>query len=76
MPFVEKRFIIVLLFFVTVQISFSQKIYFPDSSWQIRPPAERKLNAALIDSAVRYALQNEVNMEYDLRNPVTRYWDP
>lgn len=45
----------------------SQPLYYPDSVWQRKKPEELKLNAAMIDSAVRFAIQNEVKMDYDLR---------
>ncbi|HUC79569.1 MAG TPA: hypothetical protein VMR70_01585, partial [Flavisolibacter sp.] len=45
----------------------AQKLYYPDSAWQTKKPEELKLNAAIIDSAVRFAVQNEVKMDYDLR---------
>lgn len=45
----------------------AQKLYYPDSTWQTKKPQELKLDALLIDSAVRFALQNEVAMDTDLR---------
>ena len=59
-----------LFFFLAVVFSlrvYSQPLYFPDSTWQIKKPAEVKMNAALIDSAVRFAIRNETKTEYDLR---------
>ena len=41
--------------------------YFPDSIWQTKTPAEMRMNAKLIDSAVDFAKQNETTTDYDLR---------
>ena len=46
---------------------YSQQHYYPDSTWQTKSPAELKMNAALIDSAVSFALHNETKTDYDLR---------
>ena len=58
-----------LLFTLTVffQTSYCQELYFPDSVWQTKKPAELKMNAALIDSAVSFALRNDSKTDYDLR---------
>ncbi len=53
-----------LLFSGTV---FCQKLYYPDNQWQSKGPEELKLNTAFIDSAIQFALRNEVKMETDLR---------
>lgn len=45
----------------------AQQIYYPDSNWQTRKPAELKMNQSIIDSAVRFALANEVKIDYDMR---------
>jgi CubicO group peptidase (beta-lactamase class C family) len=46
---------------------YSQQLYFPDSTWQTKKPAELKMNAALIDSAISFAIHNETKTDYDLR---------
>lgn len=46
---------------------FSQQLYYPDSAWQTKKPAEVKMNALLVDSAVRFAIANETRTDYDLR---------
>ncbi|HEV7331361.1 MAG TPA: serine hydrolase [Flavisolibacter sp.] len=61
------RFILLLFIAGNVSPLLGQKLYYPDSTWQIRKPDELKLNTTIIDSAVRLALQNEVAMETDLR---------
>jgi CubicO group peptidase (beta-lactamase class C family) len=55
-----------LLLLVSAPV-YSQKHYYPDTTWQLKKPAELKLEPSLIDSAVRFALQNEVAMDTDLR---------
>jgi CubicO group peptidase (beta-lactamase class C family) len=49
------------------QVVYSQQLYYPDSTWQTKKPSEVKMNTALIDSAVSFAIQNETKTEYDLR---------
>ena len=44
-----------------------QKPYFPDSVWQSKPPEELQMSKAALDSAVAFALRNEVRIDYDLR---------
>jgi len=49
------------------QLTYTQQLYFPDSIWQTKKPAELKLNAALMDSAISFAIRNETKTDYDLR---------
>jgi CubicO group peptidase (beta-lactamase class C family) len=56
---------VILIFFI--QLTYSQQPYFPDSTWQTKKPAELKMNTALIDSAVNFAVHNETKTDYDLR---------
>ena len=58
---------LVFTFTFFLHISHSQQPYFPESAWQTKKPAELKMNAALIDSAVSFAIRNETKTEYDLR---------
>jgi CubicO group peptidase (beta-lactamase class C family) len=44
----------------------SQTLYYPDSVWQIKKPAEVKMNAQLLDSAVNFALTNDSKTNYNL----------
>ena len=53
--------------FLSSLSTYSQQLYYPDSTWQTKKPAELKLNAALIDSAVSFAIRNETKTDYDLR---------
>jgi CubicO group peptidase (beta-lactamase class C family) len=45
----------------------AQTLYYPDSTWQTKTPAELKMNAQLLDSAISFAIQNETKTDYDLR---------
>jgi CubicO group peptidase (beta-lactamase class C family) len=45
----------------------AQELYYPDSVWQTKKPADVKMNALLLDSAVRFAIHNETKTDYDLR---------
>ncbi|HLF45757.1 MAG TPA: serine hydrolase [Chitinophagaceae bacterium] len=58
------------LFFYFLFLShpvFSQQLYFPDTAWQTKKPGEVKMNAALLDSAMGFAIRNETKTDYDLR---------
>jgi CubicO group peptidase (beta-lactamase class C family) len=58
-----------LLFIVSVYAIniHAQQLYFPDADWQTKKPEELKMNKALLDSAVNFALKNENKVERDLR---------
>lgn len=64
-----KRFIqlFLLAFFAGTSLLHAQTLYYPDTIWQAKPAVELKMNAALLDSAVRFAIANETKTEYDLR---------
>jgi CubicO group peptidase (beta-lactamase class C family) len=58
------------LFFVlnTIILTlYGQVPYYPGSIWQTRKPADLKMNAQILDSAVIFAIRNETKIEYDLR---------
>jgi len=52
---------------ISLQLTYSQQPYYPDSNWQTKKPAELKMNAVLIDSAISFAIRNETRTDYDLR---------
>lgn len=52
---------------LTLQVLHSQELYYPDSIWQTKRPAELKMNAPLLDSAVNFAMQNDSKTNYNLR---------
>lgn len=58
-----------LLFFLplAVQGVHGQGLYFPDSVWKTKTPAELKMNARLLDGAVNFAITNDSKTDYDLR---------
>ena len=60
-----------LLFLISILSKFeslySQAVYYPDSIWQTKKPAELKINTALLDSAVNFAIQNNSKTDIDLR---------
>ena len=45
----------------------AQTNYFPDKTWQVKTPAEMKMDKVLLDSAVSFAKNNENKVERDLR---------
>lgn len=57
--------IVVALLFVAS--ASSQALYYPDADWIRKNPEELRMNAQTLDSAVQFAVQNEVKMEEDLR---------
>jgi CubicO group peptidase (beta-lactamase class C family) len=63
---ISKIFLAVSFIFF-LQVTYSQQSYFPDSNWQTKKPVEIKMNAALIDSAVSFAIHNETKTDHDLR---------
>jgi CubicO group peptidase (beta-lactamase class C family) len=57
-------FLLIGLYTFTIQ---AQQTYFPDADWQTKKPEELKMNKALLDSAVSFAMKNENKVERDLR---------
>jgi CubicO group peptidase (beta-lactamase class C family) len=64
---IRSRFIFLLLLNAYNTFLLGQDIYYPDSVWQTKKPTELKMNAALIDSAIHFAIHNETKTDYDLR---------
>lgn len=62
-------FLIVLFFsFNTPHIAlYAQQLYYPGVEWQSKKPAEVKMNSQFLDSAIRFAINNETKIDYDLR---------
>ncbi|HVG13103.1 MAG TPA: serine hydrolase, partial [Flavisolibacter sp.] len=48
-------------------VAHAQTPYFPDSTWQVKTPAESKMDKVFLDSAVKLALTNENKYDKDLR---------
>jgi hypothetical protein len=61
-----------LLLFITISFNATAQLYYPDTVWQKRSAADVKMNAALVDSAVRFAVANETKTDYDLRAAITK----
>jgi hypothetical protein len=53
----------------------AQKLYYPDKIWQEKKPTDFKMNAIMIDSAVKFALNNEIKIEVDLRAALLKSWE-
>jgi CubicO group peptidase (beta-lactamase class C family) len=62
----NKVIILVCVIFSFVSAA-GQKTYFPDAIWQSKNPEDLGLNKSLLDSAIIIAIQNENNIENDLR---------
>ncbi len=60
------KYILILATFCSSFLA-AQNPYFPDKNWETRKPFDLNMNAAFVDSAVNFALSNEVKMDYDLR---------
>jgi len=52
----------------------AQSLYYPDKVWQERKPSDFKLNTAMIDSAVKFAVNNEIKIDVDLRTALLKSW--
>lgn len=63
----KTQYKLTVLLFLVVTTAHSQALYYPDSVWQHKKPADLKMNGAMLDSAVKFAIQNEVKLDYDLR---------
>ena len=67
MKSVVNRIFLAVPFIFFFQVIYSQQLYYPDSTWQTKKPAELKMNSALIDSAISFAIHNETKTDHDLR---------
>src|SRR6478735_9023524 len=64
---IKIQFTFLLLVITCSTLLNAQDLYYPDSTWQAKKPSELKMNVALIDSAVHFAIHNETKTDYDLR---------
>ncbi|MFO7826069.1 MAG: serine hydrolase [Cyclobacterium sp.] len=55
------------LFSLCLSFTYAQTPYFPGTDWQVKSAEEMEMNAALLDSAVKFALTHENKVERDLR---------
>ena len=60
--FISFSFLFLQFLFADAQIA-----YYPDTAWQVKTPAELKMNKLSLDSAVKFALTHENEVEKDLR---------
>lgn len=61
------KFLSCIVLLLALQSVQSQSLYYPDSVWQTKKPAELKMNALLLDSAVSFAIHNDSKTNYNLR---------
>ena len=59
----------ILLLCISIS-AFTQGVYFPDSTWKTKKPAEVNMSQAMIDSAVKFATHNETSTDYDLQKAI------
>jgi CubicO group peptidase (beta-lactamase class C family) len=57
----------ICLFSLYIVANAQQSVYFPDAEWQVKSATEMKMNKALLDSAINFALTNENKVDKDLR---------
>lgn len=62
-----KNKILIAFFSLSFFVANAQSIYFPDTTWQVKTPAEMKMNKILLDSAVKFAQANENKFDKDMR---------
>ena len=64
---IKKTFIAFLVLFFNCLVTYAQTAYYPDTAWQVKTPAELKMNKLLLDSAVNFAITHENKVDKDLR---------
>ena len=62
-----KSKILIVFFSFCFFVAGAQTLYFPDTTWQQKTPAEMKMNKLLMDSAVKFAQANEHKFDRDIR---------
>ena len=72
--FSKTQVITLFLFICGLTTINAQSLYYPDRVWQEKKPSDFKLNAAMIDSAVKFALNNEIKIDVDLRTALLKSW--
>ncbi len=63
----NKIFISFSFLFFLLTFADAQTAYYPDSVWQVKTPAELKIDKLLMDSAVNFAITHENEVDRDLR---------
>lgn len=64
--FTKKSGLLFILLWQSISLS-AQALYYPDQNWLAKKPEELQLNAVKLDSAIRFAVQNETKTDIDLR---------
>lgn len=72
--FLKTQSIAFILFISGFTTLYAQTLYYPDKVWQEKKPSEVKLNSLMIDSAVKFALNNEIKIDVDLRTALLKSW--
>lgn len=67
-----KNNIFIAFFTLIFFVGNGQSVYFPGTSWQVKPAQELKMNKIMLDSAVKFALMNENKVDRDLRIAVLK----
>jgi len=62
-----QKLLLCICLLLALQSAQSQAPYYPDSVWQTKKPEDAKMNAALLDSAVSFAIHNDSKTNYNLR---------
>lgn len=73
--FIKNKIVFGFLLIFSVSTVYGQSVYFPDANWQTKKPSDLKMNAKMIDSAVNFALKNEINLDVDLRLALIKSWN-
>ena len=73
--FIKNKIVFGFLLIFSVSTVYGQSVYFPDANWQTKKPSELKMNGKMIDSAVNFALKNEINLDVDLRLALIKSWN-
>jgi CubicO group peptidase (beta-lactamase class C family) len=63
----NKVFIGFSFLFLHLSFADAQTVYYPDTAWQVKTPAELKMDKLLLDSAVHFAMAHENKVDKDLR---------
>jgi CubicO group peptidase (beta-lactamase class C family) len=73
--FSSSKILCLITFCFGFQLANAQQLYYPDANWQSKKPSEVKMNAKMIDSAMNFAVKNEINLETDLRVALIKSWN-
>jgi CubicO group peptidase (beta-lactamase class C family) len=73
--FIKSKIVFGLFLIIGFPSVKAQQLYYPDAIWQSKKPAEVKMNAQMVDSAVNFAIKNEIKLETDLRIALIKSWN-